>query len=54
MPGVSPEGLPHFIPENLVDERAKNDLANFGRLICATYGATYLVLILDSAARQRA
>jgi hypothetical protein len=29
MPGVSPEGLPYFIPENLVDERAKNDFANF-------------------------
>ncbi len=45
---VSPEGLLHFIPESLADERAKNDFANIGRLICAAYGATSMVMILKS------
>ena len=48
MLAVSAEGLLHFIPESLADERAKNDFANIGRLICAAYGATYMVMILES------
>ena len=48
MLAVSPDGLLHFIPESLADERAKNDFANIGRLICAAYGATYMVMILES------
>ena len=45
---VSPDGLLHFLPESLTDERAKNDFANVGRLICAAYGATYMVMILET------
>ena len=48
MLAVSPDGLLHFIPESLEDERAKNDFANVGRLICAGYGATSMVMILES------
>ena len=48
MLAISPEGLLHFIPESLGDERAKNDFANVGRLICAAYGATSAVMILES------
>ena len=48
MLAVVPEGLLHFIPESLADERAKNDFANIGRLICAAYGATQMVMILES------
>ena len=48
MLAISPEGLLHFIPESLEDERAKNDFANIGRLICAAYGATNMVMILES------
>ena len=48
MLAISPEGLLHFIPESLGDERAKNDFANVGRLICAAYGATNMVMILES------
>jgi hypothetical protein len=33
MLALSPEGLLHFIPEHMADERAKNDFANVGRLI---------------------
>ncbi len=48
MLAISPEGLLHFIPESLGDERAKNDFANVGRLICAAFGATNMVMILES------
>jgi hypothetical protein len=48
MLAVSPEGLLHFLPENLADERAKDDFANIGRLICAAYGATSAVMILEA------
>ena len=48
MLAVSPEGLLHFLPESLADERAKNDFANVGRLICAAYGATSAVMILEA------
>ena len=48
MLALSPEGLLHFIPESLEDERAKNDFANVGRLVCASYGATCMVMILES------
>lgn len=48
MLAISTEGLLHFIPESLADDRAKNDFANIGRLICAAYGATHMVMILES------
>jgi hypothetical protein len=48
MLALSSEGLLHFIPENMADERAKNEFANVGRLICAAYGATNMVMILES------
>ena len=48
MLAISTEGLLHFIPESLEDERAKNDFANIGRLICAAYGAACMVMILES------
>ena len=48
MLAISPEGLLHFIPESLEDERAKNDFANIGRLVCAAFGATNMVMILES------
>ena len=48
MLAAAPEGLLHFIPESLADERAKNNFANIGRLICAAYGATHMVMILES------
>jgi hypothetical protein len=48
MLAVSPEGLLHFLPENLADERSKDDFANIGRLICAAYGATSAVMILEA------
>ncbi len=47
MLAVSPEGLLHFLPESLADERAKDNFANVGRLICAAYGATAAVMILE-------
>jgi len=45
---LTPEGLLHFLPESMADERAKNNFANTGRLICAAYGATSAVMILES------
>jgi hypothetical protein len=48
MLAISPEGLLHFIPESLADERAKDDFANLGRLICAAHGATCAVMILEA------
>jgi hypothetical protein len=47
MLAVTAEGLLHFLPESLADERAKDDFANVGRLICAGYGATSAVMILE-------
>ena len=48
MLAVCPDGLLHFIPESLEDERAKSDFANIGRLVCAAYGATDVVMILEA------
>jgi hypothetical protein len=47
MLAVSAEGLLHFLPESLADERAKDNFASVGRLICAGYGATSAVMILE-------
>ena len=44
----SPDGLLHFIPNSLADERAKNDFANTARLICVAYGVTAAVLVVES------
>ena len=48
MLAVTPQGLLHFLPESLADETAKNNFAEIGRLICAAYGATCIVMILES------
>lgn len=48
MLAVTTDGLLHFLPESMADERAKNDFANIGRLICSAYGATSVVMILES------
>ncbi len=48
MLAMSSEGLLHFIPEGLADERAKDDFASIGRLICAAYAATAAVMILEA------
>ena len=48
MLAVTPQGLLHFLPESLADETAKNNFAEIGRLICAAYGATCMVMILES------
>ena len=46
MLAVTADGLLHFIPESLADERAKTNFANIGRIIYAAYGATCMVMIL--------
>lgn len=48
MLALTTDGLLHFLPENLADERAKNDFANTSRLICAGYGAVSAVMIMES------
>ena len=45
---LTPEGLLHYLPESMGDDRAKDSFANTGRLICAAYGATSAVMILES------
>lgn len=42
------DGLLHFVPESLQDEKAKTDFANAGRMICAAYDATAVVTVLES------
>jgi hypothetical protein len=42
------DGLLHFVPESLQDEKAKTDFANAGRMICAAYDATAAVTVLES------
>jgi|ERR1017187_4922428 hypothetical protein len=37
-----------FMPSPLADERAKDNFANTARLICAAYGATAAVMILEA------
>lgn len=37
-----------FVPQSLHDDGAKNDFANTARLICAGYGATAVVMALES------
>jgi hypothetical protein len=45
----SPVGsIIHFIPDNLKDERAKNNFANAARLICIGYNVTSAVLVLEA------
>ena len=48
MLAVTPDGTIHYLPESMEDERAKNDFANIGRLICSAYGASCVVMILES------
>ena len=48
MLAVTSDGLLHFLPESMADERAKNEFANIGRLICSAYGATSVVMIVES------
>jgi hypothetical protein len=44
----SPDGLLHFTPTSLADERAKNHFANTARLICVAYRAAAAVLVIES------
>lgn len=48
MIAVTPKGPIHFVPDNLTDERAKDNFANTARLITTGYGATAAVMILES------
>ena len=48
MLAVTTDGLLHYLPESMADERAKNDFANIGRLICSAYGAKCVVMIMES------
>jgi hypothetical protein len=45
---LTPDGLLLYLPESMGDERAKDNFANTGRLICAAYDATSAVMILES------
>ena len=45
---ATPSGLLTFIPSTMADERAKDNLANTARLICAGYGATAAVLMIEA------
>ena len=45
---ATPSGLLTFIPSTMADDRAKDNLANTARLICAGYGATAAVLMIEA------
>lgn len=45
---ATPDGLLHFVPESLQDDKAKTDFANAGRMICVAHQATAVVTILES------
>jgi len=44
----SPDGILNFMPNDFHDEKAKDFFTNSARLICATYGATSVVMVLES------
>ncbi len=48
MLAVTPEGTLTFLPDGLEDEKAKTSFANTARMICIGYGATAVVMILES------
>ena len=48
MLAMTPEGTLTFLPDGLEDEKAKTSFANTARMICAGYGATAVVMILES------
>ena len=45
---ATPDGLLNFLPESLEDDRAKTDFANAGRMISVAFGATAVVMVLES------
>lgn len=45
---MTPEGTMTFLPDGLEDEKAKTSFANTARMICVGYGATAVVMILES------
>ena len=49
---ATPSGLLTFIPSTMADERAKDNLANTARLICAGYAATAAVLMFEAWMRM--
>lgn len=48
---VGPDGPCMFVPENLADERAKDDFATQARLMCLAHGATACVMVLEAWAK---
>ena len=48
---MSEDGLMTFLPKDFQDEKAKDSFTTTGRLICAAYGATSVVMILESWAK---
>ena len=48
MMAVSPKGLLIYLPEQMGNDRAKNDFATTARLICIAHDVTAVVLILES------
>ena len=48
MLAMTPEGTLTFLPDGLEDENAKTSFANTARMICVGYGATDVVMILES------
>ncbi len=48
MLAMTPEGTLTFLPDGLEDEKAKTSFANTARMICVGYGATAVVMILES------
>ena len=45
---VSPKGVLIYLPDEMGDDRAKNNFANTARLICIAHDVTAVVLILES------
>ena len=48
MLAMTPEGTLTFLPDGLEDEKAKDSFTNTARMICIGYGATAVVMILES------
>ncbi len=44
---ATPKGVLCYVPHDLADVRAKNNFANAARLICAAYGATAVVMVVE-------
>ena len=44
---ATPKGVLCYVPHDLADVRAKDNFANASRLICAAYGATAVVMVVE-------